>query len=211
MSETSFALADNRLPDSSHVNENPIAYDSFSYRLRKYRIRKEYAERFAVTLQQTQDARDTESTETRIADLRMLNEISPDIDEIVADIESIITLPRLPQVSQAQATFHALQEWEGYVLKRGERDFTARLLDLTAGSTQEEEEVTIPLAEISEDDLNRLRHGSVFRWVIGYERSVSKTKRHISQIVFRDLPAMTKQDLSEGEKWAKKIARSIVD
>ncbi|MYC26979.1 MAG: hypothetical protein F4X63_03145 [Nitrospira sp. SB0662_bin_26] len=209
MSETSFALADNRLPDLSHYNENSLAYDPFNYRSRKYRIRKAYAERFAVTQQQSQDACDTESTETRIADLRTLNVISPDIDEIVADIESIISLPKLSQVSQAQATFHALQEWEGYVLKRGERDFTARLLDLTAGSTQEEEEVTIPLAEISEDDLNRLRQGSVFRWVIGYERSVSKAKRRISQIVFRDLPAMTMQDLSEGEKWAKKIGRSI--
>lgn len=198
MSATVFALADNSLPDLSHVSENSLdPPDS---------IRKRHAARVESALQQTQDATigDSKSTERETLALTTL-------PGKVVDIDSIIALPSLPQVSQAQATFHAIQEWEGYVLEKGEREFTARLLDITAGSTQEEEEVTIPLAEISEDDLNRLRHGSVFRWVIGYERSVSKTKRHISQIVFRDLPAMTKQDLSEGEKWAKKIARSIVD
>ena len=60
--------------------------------------------------------------------------------------------------------FQVLQEWEGYVIDIGEDEFTARLLDLTAGSSHEEEEAVIPLAEISEDDLKHLRLGSIFRW-----------------------------------------------
>ena len=119
--------------------------------------------------------------------------------------------PDLSGISQtrSQVIFHALQEWEGYVLEHNEKEFTARLLDLTAGSMQEDEAI-IPLVEISEDDLNRLRPGSIFRWVIGYERSsTSETKKRVSQIVFRDLPVMTEKDLSEGEEWAKKIAQSI--
>ncbi len=114
-------------------------------------------------------------------------------------------------MSETAFTFHALQEWEGYVLEKGDDEFTARLLDLTAGSLQEEEEAVIPLAEISEDDLKRLHPGSVFRWVIGYERSASGTKRRVSQIVFRDLPVVTKQDLAEGKEWARKTAQSWAD
>lgn len=112
----------------------------------------------------------------------------------------------MPQVS-----FHLLQEWEGYVIEIGEGDLTVRLLDLTAGSSHEEEEAVIPLAEISENDLKRLRLGSIFRWVIGYERSASGTKRRVSQLVFRDLPVMTKQDIAEGEEWARRVAQLWAD
>ncbi len=107
--------------------------------------------------------------------------------------------------------FQVLQKWEGYVIEIGEDDFTVRLLDLTAGSSHEEEEAVIPLAEISEDDLKHLRLGSIFRWVIGYERSKSGTKQRVSQIVFRELPIVTKQDIAEAEEWAKKTAQMWSD
>ena len=110
---------------------------------------------------------------------------------------------------QPTATFHALQEWEGFVLEIGETDFVARLVDLTAGMEQEEEEAVIPLAELSDEDFDKMRLGSIFRWVIGYERTVAGTKRRVSQIVFRDLPAITKMDLRDGEKWAHEIIRSL--
>ncbi|MYD63684.1 MAG: hypothetical protein F4W91_21825 [Gemmatimonadetes bacterium] len=103
--------------------------------------------------------------------------------------------------------FQVLQEWEGYIIEIGEDDFTARLLDLTAGSSHEEEEAVIPLSEISEDDLKHLRLGSIFQWIIGYERSTSGTKQCVSQIIFRELPVVTKQDISEVEEWAKKTAQ----
>ena len=50
-------------------------------------------------------------------------------------------------------------------------DFVAGLVDLTAGSSHEEEEAIIPLTEISDYDATALRVGGIFRWVIGYERS----------------------------------------
>ena len=80
-------------------------------------------------------------------------------------------------------------------------------MDLTASSLQEEEEATIPLEEIAEDDFIRLIPGSIFRWVIGYERSQGGTKRRVSQIVFRDLPVVTGWDITNGEEWAKKVAQ----
>ena len=69
-------------------------------------------------------------------------------------------------------------------------EFVAALVDLTANSSHEEEEAIIPLTEIADDDAAALRVGAIFRWVIGYERSRSGTKRRVSQIVFRDLPRM---------------------
>ena len=107
------------------------------------------------------------------------------------------------------ASLVALQEWEGYVVHIGERDFTALLTDLTVGASSGDEEATIPLAEIAEDDAERIRLGSVFRLVIGYERSPSGTKKRVSQIVFRDLPAVTHADRREGKKWARKVLRSF--
>ena len=104
---------------------------------------------------------------------------------------------------------HALQEWEGYVVELGSVEFVARLVDLTAGSSHEEEEATIPLEEVSESDAARMAVGSIFRWVIGYERSLSGTKRRVSQIVFRDLPRITERDFREGREWARETLRAL--
>ena len=61
------------------------------------------------------------------------------------------------------------QEWEGYVVDIGASEFVARLFDLTAGSSHEDEEAIIPVAQVSDHDAARLRLGGIFRWVIGYE------------------------------------------
>lgn len=99
----------------------------------------------------------------------------------------------------------ALQEREGYVVEIGEADFVARLIDLTAGADHEEEEAVIPIAELSDDAAGKMREGSVFRWVIGYERSPAGTKKRVFQIVFRDLPTMTEADLRAGTASAFKL------
>ena len=105
-------------------------------------------------------------------------------------------------------SFHAIQEWEGYVVAIRDEDFVARLLDMTSGSTNEEE-ADIPLAEISPQDSAKIHLGSVFRWVIGYERSASGTKRRVSEIVFRDIPEITETDLRDGAAWADEAIRSL--
>ena len=116
--------------------------------------------------------------------------------------------------ARRQPLFHALQEWEGEVLETAEDYFISRLTDLTAGITATAgayEEAEIPFSEISQNDLLKLRVGSIFRWVIGYERSASGTKKRVSQIVFRDLPVMTEQDVTMGEEWAQRILKGIQD
>ena len=98
---------------------------------------------------------------------------------------------------EPDATFHAVQEWEGYVVDIGLSEFVARLVDLTAGSSHEEEEAIVPVAQISDHDAARLRLGSIFRWVIGYESSAVESETWVSRIVFRDLLKITKSDLPE--------------
>ena len=125
------------------------------------------------------------------------------------DTTSVLSFPPRPSPDPLRATLHALQEWEGYVVEIDRDQFVAQLVDLTAGSTHEEEEAVIPLAEISECDAAAARVGSIFRWVIGYERSPAGTKKRVSQIVFRDLPRMTERDFREGRKWARETMRAF--
>ncbi len=204
MSEAAFAPAGNRLQDSSGINENPSAPNTLEHLL----LREGYADRIAATLQQRKNPAtyDIERSEATI-------EALPTSSRIGSDTSAVIDFPNLAQISRPlpQVSFHLLQEWEGYVIEIGEDDFTVRLLDLTAGSSHEEEEAVIPLSEISEDDLKRLCLGSIFRWVIGYERSASGTKQRVSRIVFRELPVVTKQDIAEGEEWARRVAQLWAD
>ncbi|MCY3842940.1 MAG: hypothetical protein OXH69_05290 [Acidobacteria bacterium] len=126
-----------------------------------------------------------------------------------ASVAPVFSLPPGPSPESPRSTLHALQEWEGYVVEILTDELVVRLVDLTAGSTHEEEEATIPLAEIAEGDAAAMRVGSIFRWVIGYERSPAGTKKRVSQIVFRDLPRMTEQDFQEGKKWARETMRAF--
>lgn len=105
--------------------------------------------------------------------------------------------------------FHALQEWEGYVVEIGDGEFTARLIDVTAGASWEQKEAIIPLAQLSDEDAGKMREGSVFRWAIGYERSAAGATRRVSVIAFRDLGALTEADLRAGEAWARETLRSF--
>ena len=123
----------------------------------------------------------------------------------------IAAIPRkLPHVDRtAVATLRALQEWEGYVIDVHRDGFTARLTDLTVAASHEEEEAFIPMTEVADNDAELAVAGGVFRWVIGYERSPSGTKKRVSQIVFRRLPAVTQDDIEKGRSWARKILQSL--
>ena len=130
-------------------------------------------------------------------------------EQYASPLAGPVDLPPPRTRSAPTTTLHALQEWEGHVVEVGTSDFTARLVDLTDDSTHGEEEAIIPLDEISDDDAAKMREGSIFRWVIGYERSMAGSKKRVSHIVFRDLPAITKSDLRDGEAWARETMRSL--
>ena len=111
--------------------------------------------------------------------------------------------------TEPHTTFHAVQEWEGYVVANTASEFVARLVDLTAGSSHEEEEAIIPLAQDLGGDAARLRLGSIFRCVIRYERSAAESETRGSRIVFRDLRKVSKTDLPEGKAWARRVHASF--
>lgn len=123
--------------------------------------------------------------------------------------EPDLRLPPPTAPASRMVTLHALQEWEGYVVGIEDDAFVARLVDLTAGESQETEEATIPLEEISDRDAANMKIGDIFRWVIGYELSPEGTRKRVSQIVFRDLPRMTAGDLRAGGEWAHRLAAAL--
>ena len=103
----------------------------------------------------------------------------------------------------------ALQEWEGRVVAIYDDEFVALLVDVTAAEASsqsegdiEDEEAVIPISAVDEHDLKHLREGGIFRWVIGYGYLPGGRRRRISDIVFRDLPAVTVHDRALGEAWA---------
>lgn len=191
MADVTYAVSSNGLQE---LSRGP------SYESRQ----KDYTERIeAAALRQTEQT-------TRPVPIRNEHVIQSHATSIGIETasSSFDSLPDIGYVSRARTpvTFHALQEWEGYVLDVTMDDFTARLMDLTTQSSIEEEEAVIPLCEISDEDIRRMKRGSIFRWVIGYENK-GGTKRRVSQIVFRDLPVLTKQDMDEGNKWAEQVVR----
>ena len=107
------------------------------------------------------------------------------------------------------ASLHPSQEWEGYVVDIQGGEFVARLVDLTAGHSHQSQEAVIPIAELSDRDASRLAVGEIFRWVIGYRVSPEGTRKRVSQIVFRDLPRVTAEDLRTGQDWANAVAPAL--
>lgn len=111
---------------------------------------------------------------------------------------------RLPPV-----VFHPLQEWEGRIVEVLDNEFVARLLDITAGSSYDHEEATIPFDEIADRDRDKICLGSFFRWVVGYQRFAVGTKRHTSQIVFREFPDASEEERRESQDKADQLWRSL--
>ena len=136
-------------------------------------------------------------------------EVQTDGDQDAEDLRPVRNVVPIGVHRGPRVMLHALQEWEGYVVEINETEFTARLLDVTANASFEEEEADIPYAEIADDDRGKIQLGRIFRWVIGYERSAAGTKKRVSQIVFRDLPAVAKSDLQAAEAWALKMATAF--
>ena len=171
-------------------------------------LREGYADRITATLKQPHlpQTHDTDVAEATIEDHLTSAQIG-------SDLRNVIDFPDLATVSRtvSSTSFHLLQEWEGYVILKGTEDFTVRLLDLTKSSTYEEEEAVIPFSEITNDERKSMCLGSIFRWVIGYERSASGTKQRVSRIVFRDLPVITKQEITEAKQRAKRTAQLWAD
>jgi hypothetical protein len=82
------------------------------------------------------------------------------------------------------------QLWEGTVTEIRDGGFVARLADLTNARNPDEQAV-FETAEVSQDDRHLVRPGSAFYLVIGTEQTPGGTRKNVSIIQFRRLPAWT--------------------
>lgn len=108
---------------------------------------------------------------------------------------------------RAQDKFISLQKWQGIVLKIMTDSFLARLYDQTNRGI--EEEVELPLEEISDGDKELLVEGAVFYWNIGYFDSKTGQRKRESITRFRRLPAWRKEELEAAKIEAQQISDLI--
>ena len=109
--------------------------------------------------------------------------------------------PEVPECfPESSPSFFPKQEWAGRVTAIDSATFDARLRNMTDGGR---EVATIDLEEVSPEDRAQMRIGSLFHWVMGYERSASGTRSNVSRIVFLDAPSLTRRDLERGRRWAE--------
>jgi len=106
------------------------------------------------------------------------------------------------------SSVYTLQEWEGYVISVDERTFTANLIDKTANKSRAEEQIEFDIDDVSEDDRILITHGAIFRWSIGYQKQ-NGTKRKISEIVFRRLPAWSRAEIKKATEMALSLAEGV--
>jgi hypothetical protein len=110
-----------------------------------------------------------------------------------------------------QVSLQVEQEWEGYVQEINDNDstFTALLLDITANQKHPTEEADFRQQDILEFDRHFLCRGAVFRWIIGYEGSISGTRKSVSKLIFRRLPKFNKEAIKRADKKAQQFKEGI--
>jgi hypothetical protein len=119
----------------------------------------------------------------------------------IEDERPAFKAPLLPERRSTRiVSYHALQEWEGYVTSISSDTFTADLVDMTRAAKQADEQVELDLDEIGVEQRGELQVGAVFRWTIGYETLPSGQRRRVSQLVFRQLPKWTEVDIDAAQR-----------
>jgi hypothetical protein len=105
-----------------------------------------------------------------------------------------------------------LAEWNGCVtsVKTAGHYFSATLKGVIGlGVKGEEEDATIPIADVSESDKDLLRPGNFFRLCITCEILPTGQPRRYTQVVFRRLPAYRQHDLDQAAERGRELARGL--
>lgn len=117
---------------------------------------------------------------------------------------------KIGQVALPRARQVIIQEFEGRVISISPDEglFTAYLTDVTSGSSEESEDVDLPIEDISDADLPMFEEGAIFRWLIGY-RYVGTTKERFSKLVLRRVPAWSKRQREQIWQKAEESAKAL--
>lgn len=113
-----------------------------------------------------------------------------------------VRMPTPPVAAPEPHLFTLLQQWEGEVSTEPRNgEFSAVLRDLT-NRLLPEEQATFSVDQVPPPDRKLVVPGAVFYWSIGYEDSPTGTRRTVSLLRFRRLPAWTRGDM-------RRIAREV--
>jgi hypothetical protein len=115
----------------------------------------------------------------------------------------VIRLNRFPAPEQH---FLLLQLWEGTVVQLIDNEFSAVLYDLTNPS-HGDERATFSIEEVADPDRPLLAPGAIFYWSLGYEVVRSGTRKAVSEIRFRRLPAWSRRDIARLNIVAEKFSK----
>jgi hypothetical protein len=135
-------------------------------------------------------------------------DIGPNPDEPKPQDVGIQTLAFPARTARPAPREITLQEWEGRVVQIDGRFIIARLVDITAGETEETEEVELPIDDVTEADQKLLQPGAIFRWVLGYSYA-SGWKERFARVVVRRLPVWTDKEMQEADKEAHELHNAI--
>jgi hypothetical protein len=161
----------------------------------------------AAKVQPPASANGEVSSATSVSETETPKEIGEDLQTLAGAKDFFRSFSMNPVSPKARpATFSPIQEWEGYVVDVVGDHMVANLVDLTAHHKFPTSRVEIPLEELDSVAAKRLRPGLIFRWAIGYLRSPGGSKSRYSNIVFRDLPQWTKNELITAKKQAAEMA-----
>jgi hypothetical protein len=82
----------------------------------------------------------------------------------------------------------------------------ADLVDLVTGEKSPSTNAKIPLQEIPESELRWAALGAIFRWSIGYRRSMAGQKDRVSRIRFRLLKSRPRSEVQATKRRTEKLA-----
>jgi hypothetical protein len=102
-----------------------------------------------------------------------------------------------------EATFRLRQEWVGRVEEVSDEFFRAVLM--TRDRPGEQEEAEIWLDEVSPVDLDLVRPGAIFYWVIGYRDEAYGQRRSVSSFRFRRLLPLNDEDQRRAHESAEAL------
>lgn len=110
-----------------------------------------------------------------------------------------------PNLESLPGTFRLLQLWEGRVTHVSKDEFIAIISDRTDPSLNDEQ-VTLSIEEVTEDDVPLIKPGAVFYWSIGYADHPGRPRVRESRIRFRRLPGWTKTELDRAKETANNLS-----
>lgn len=123
------------------------------------------------------------------------------------------SLRQTAQVNRPRASaVELLAEWNGCVtsVQTSGYSFSATLKGIVGeGIKGEEEDATIPIADVSEWDRDLLHPGNFFRLCVIHEVLPTGQPRRYTQVVFRRLPAYRQHDLDQAAERGRELARSL--